>query len=203
MRDVSREVERWRTAAVDIPDEALRHDALAAIDRKRANIDGAALFWTLPRVRSRELLRLLVAYEVLADFLDCTSERAANVGTTNGLQLHLALVEALDPSLQVSDYYRFHPWASDGGYVRALVDTCRRTCVRLPSYEAARPLLHRAAFLTQVLALNHEPNPSRRDAALKLWADEQFPNEGELSWFESTGGASAWLTGATWLSSRC
>jgi len=194
LRDVSREVDRWRTFATRIPDDALRHDALAAIDCKRANIDGAALFWTLPRVRSRELLRLLVTYEILADFLDCTSERAAHVGTTNGLQLHRALIEALDPGLHVSDYYRYHPWVKDGGYVGALVDACRQTCVALPSYEAVRPLLHRAACLTQVLALNHEPDPSRRDAALRSWAEGHFPADGELAWFEWTGGASAWLT---------
>ena len=175
---MSREVDRWRTAAAAIPDDALRHDALAAIDCKRANIDGAALFWTLPRVRSHELLRLLVAYEILADFLDCTSERAAHAGVTNGCQLHRALIEALDPDLHVSDYYRYHPWARDGGYVRALVDTCRRTCVLLPSYEAARPLLHRAACLTQVLALNHEPDPTRRDALLRAWADTHFAGDG-------------------------
>lgn len=193
-REVSREVERWRILAAGIPEEALRHDALAAIERKRANIDGAALFWTLPRVRSRELLRLLVAYEILADFLDCTSERGAHAGIANGLQLHRALIEALDPDLEVSDYYRHHPWARDGGYVRALVDACREVCVRLPSYEAARPLLLRAAGLTQVLALNHEPDPARRDGALRSWAAEQFPTDDELAWFEWTGGASAWLT---------
>src|SRR6267378_4196172 len=75
LRDVSREVDRWRNLAAAIPDDALRQDALEAIDRKRANIDGAALFWTLPRARSPALLRVLVAYEILADFLDCTSEK--------------------------------------------------------------------------------------------------------------------------------
>ena len=194
MREVSREVDRWRIVASGIPDDALREDALGAIERKRANIDGAALFWTLPRIRSRELLRLLVAYEILADFLDCTSERAAHIGTTNGRQLHRALIEALDPGLEVSDYYRFHPWVRDGGYVRALVATCRQICVRLPSYEAARPLLHRAARLTQVLALNHEPEPSRRDAVLRAWVETHFAGQEELAWFEWTGGASAWLT---------
>jgi tetraprenyl-beta-curcumene synthase len=194
LREVSREVDRWRTIAAGIPDEALREDALVAIDRKRANIDGAALFWTLPRVRSLELLRLLVAYEVLADFLDCTSERAARAGTKNGRQLHRALIEALDPDQEVSDYYRYHPWARDGGYVRALVDSCREACVRLPSYEAAKPFLNRAARLTEVLALNHETERVRRDALLRSWAAQHFPDDQELTWFEWTGGASAWLT---------
>ncbi len=194
LRGTSREVERWRTLAEKIPDETLRRDALAALVRKRANIDGAALFTTLPSARSRDLLRLLVAYEILADFLDCTSERGAHAGVGNGRQLHLALVEALDPRLQVSDYYRFHPWCDDGGYVRALVDTCRQICGRLPSYEAARPLVARAAQLTEVLALNHEQNAAHRDARLRAWASAHFPAASELVWFEWTGGASAWLT---------
>ncbi len=194
MRGVSREVEHWRAAAASIPDDTLRHDALAAISEKRANIDGAGLFWTLSRTRSLDLMELLVAYEVLADFLDCTSERGARVGMENGLRLHRALIEALDPSLPISDYYLHHPWSQDGGYVRALVEACREGCVRLPSYEAVRPFVRRATLLTQVLALNHEPDPGQRDAALRTWAGAHFPEDGELAWFEWTGAASAWLT---------
>lgn len=192
--NVSREVRHWRALAQAIPDAALRKDAVEAIDRKRANIDGAALFSTLPQARSRDLLRLLVAYEILADYLDCTSERGAQVGIHNGLQLHRALVEALDPQLTISDYYRFHPWRADDGYVRTLVQACRQLCLGLPSYRAAQPLLARATRLALVLALNHEPNPQRRDTLLKQWADAHFPCRSELAWFEWTGGASAWLT---------
>ena len=194
LRDVSREVSNWRTLATAIPDRALRDDALAALDGKRANIDGAALFWTLPNARSPELLRLLVAYEILADYLDCTSERAADAGVKNGLQLHRALFEAIDPTLPISDYYRHHPWREDGGYARALVDRCRETIVLLPSYQQVRPLATRAARLAQVLALNHEPDPGLRDEALRVWAQQCFPDAGELAWFEWTAAASAWLT---------
>lgn len=195
LADVSREVERWRARAARISEEHLREDALHAIADKRANIDGAALFWTLPRTRSDELLRLLVAFEILADFLDCASERAADAGIENGLALHHALIEALDPRVEVSDHYRHHPWRDDGGYVCALVDACRESCVRLPSYQTARPQLLRAASFAQVLALNHDPLPARRDQMLRAWADTHFAaSEEGLAWFEWTGGASAWLT---------
>jgi cytochrome P450 len=157
-------------------------------------VDGAAMFWTLPRSRSPELLRLLVAYQVLADYLDCTSERAANHGIRNGLALHRALIEAIDPALELSDYYRYHPWREDGGYVRALVECCRQTAARLPSFEQAQPLAARAAGLTTVLALNHEPDPVLRDTELKAWAARHFPEHGSLAWFELAGSASAWLT---------
>jgi tetraprenyl-beta-curcumene synthase len=194
LRSVSGEVAHWRRLAADIPDDALRRDAQTALERKRANIDGAALFWTLPRVRSPVLLRLLVAYEILADYLDCTSERGAQVGIANGLQLHRALIDALDPSANLDDYYRHHPWSQDGGYLCALLETCRDACSRLPSYQTVRPSVLGAARLTQVLALNHEPDPQRRDAALRTWAGTHFPGPSNLAWWESTGGASAWLT---------
>ncbi len=194
LRAVAREVARWRQLAAAIPNDTLRHDALQAIDHKRANIDGAALFWILPRRRNRNLLRLLVAYEILADFLDCTSEHGAHAGVANGLRLHSALRDALDPAAPITDYYRYHPWAHDGGYLHRLIATCQRKCELLPSFHVARPFLDHAASLTEVLALNHEPDPSSRDAALAAWARQRFPGQSEVAWFEWCGGASAWLT---------
>lgn|GEM_PF-535682 len=104
------------------------------------------------------------------------------------------MVEALDPTLALSDYYLDHPWCDDGGYLQALVEKCRETVVRLPSYEHVRPLALRAARLAQVLAINHEPDPALRDAELRAWAARHHPASSELAWFEWTGGASAWLT---------
>jgi tetraprenyl-beta-curcumene synthase len=190
----SDEITRWRTWAVAIPDNALRRDALEAIDHKRGNLEGAVLFTTLADRRSPDLLRLLVAFELLADYLDCTSERGASVGVDNGLHLHRALIEALDPELPVSDYYRLHPWSDDGGFLNALVRACREACVCLPSFDVARPFIARATALAQVLALNHEQDPKRRDRLLRAWARTHFSNDSGLAWFELTGGASAWLT---------
>jgi cytochrome P450 len=177
-----------------IPDRVLRADALEALACKRPMVDGAAMFWTLPRARSPELLRLLVAYQVLADYLDCTSERAATHGIRNGMQLHRALIDAIDPSLPLSDYYQHHPWREDGGYVRALVEYCRQTAAQLPSFAQAQPLASRAAHLTTVLALNHEPDSALRDTEMRAWAALHFPEDNVLAWFEVAGSASAWLT---------
>jgi tetraprenyl-beta-curcumene synthase len=226
LRGVSREVERWRARAMAIPDPELRADALAALARKRGSIDGAALFWILPDRRSRDLLRVLVAYEVLADYLDCVSERGAGLGIENGRQLHLALVEALEsspttqPTPPMSDYYRYHCSSEDGGYARALVESCRAGCERLPSYEPMRPFLMRAAGHSGVLGLNHEPDPARRDEVLRQWAGAlrqwsgdrapalQVPAEqvsalpgdriptlsNDRVWYERAAGSSAWVT---------
>jgi tetraprenyl-beta-curcumene synthase len=194
LRAVSHEIHAWQRRASMIPDAPIREDALDSIERKRGHTDGAALFWILPQRRDLNLLRLLVAYEIIWDFLDCVNERGACAGETNGRQLHLALIEALDPEAPISDYYRYHPWRDDGGYLRALVDTCRRSCAALPSYARIRPLAVREATRAQVLALNHDTDPERRDAALRDWVAREFCGEQECSWFELSGAASASLT---------
>jgi tetraprenyl-beta-curcumene synthase len=191
---VAREVRALRERAIEIPDPLLRCDALGALTRKRGHTDGAALLWIVPRVRSPSLLRLLVTYEIIWDFLDGVNERGAAAGPVNGRQLHVALIDALDPTRPISDYYKYHPWKNDGGYLQTLVEVCRETCHKLPSYWAIRPLLVREAVRAQVLAINHGLDSERRDADLRSWAANEFPNAAQASWFELTGAASASLT---------
>jgi tetraprenyl-beta-curcumene synthase len=187
------ELRAWRVHATEIPDQIIRRDALEALDRKRGNTHGAALFWTLPRARSHCLLRLLVTYQVMWDFLDCASESGAGAGQANGWQLHLALVDALDPSRPISDYYALHPWCQDGGYLRALVEACRQCCRELPAFQTVRPVLVREAMRAGVQAINHDLDPVARRAALEEWVAREYPDEQEVTWFELAGAAGAGL----------
>jgi len=200
---VSRELRHWRDLAARIPTGPLREEALAALERKRGQSEGAALFAILPRQRSRDCLRLLVAYQIIWDYLDSVNERSVSAGLANGHQLHRALVDALNPGAPLRDYYRHSPWHEDGGYLRALVQTCRDCCLRLPSFARVRPFVLADAGRAQVLALNHEPDPDRRDAALKAWVQAEFPAGHYASWFELTGAASAALSTYALLALAC
>jgi tetraprenyl-beta-curcumene synthase len=188
----SHELREWRARAQQIPDAPLRADALYVLEHKRPAAYGAALFWTLPGRRDRNLLRLLVAYELIWDFLDSASERAAHAGIANGRQLHLAVREAVDPDTPVSDYYLHHPWRDDGGYLRALVETCRDGCRALPSYPLVRGLVVHEARRAVVQAINHHPDPVERDLELRRWVAGEYAEDGkEASWWELSGAASA------------
>jgi tetraprenyl-beta-curcumene synthase len=191
LRGVSVEIRRWRQRALEIPEPVLRADALAALQHKRTHADGAALFWILPRRRNRDLLRLLVAYELIWDLLDNLSERAAAAGQIDGRLLHLAIQEAIEPDATISDYYAENPWRHDGGYLRDLVQTCRAGCASLPCYPRVRELALTDACRAHVLALNHDPDAARRDASLKRWVAQQFPGRSDMTWWELSGAASA------------
>jgi tetraprenyl-beta-curcumene synthase len=194
LRAVSGEVHQWRRLARSIPDAPIRADALESLDRKRTHADGAALFWILPRRRKRTLLRLLVAYEVMWDYLDSVSERGAQAGERNARQLYSALIHALDLDAETFDYYLYHPWGDDAGYLAELVAACRRGCRALPAYEDVRELLQRETARALVLGVNHELDPTRRDATLRRWAEQEYPGHSEASWFELASAASASLT---------
>jgi tetraprenyl-beta-curcumene synthase len=187
----SAELRKWRSRAVEIPDEAIRQDALGALDRKRGNTHGAGMFWTLPRARSTHLLRLLVTYQILWDYLDSISEHGAPTGKSNIRQLHLALVDALDPSRPISDYYRHHLGYGDGGYLCSLVQACRQYCLRLPSFQRLHPLLVREAVRVSVQAINHDPDAASREAALREWVAREFPSGHDVQWFELAAAAGA------------
>lgn len=192
LRAASRELSAWQRRAQTIPDAPLREDAVSSLARKRTHADGAALFTILPRRRNSHLLGLLVAYEIVLDFLDNVNEREAR--TANGRQLHLALIEALNPGGGVSDYYRHHLCRDDRGYLRALVGACQAACVLLPGYAQVRSALLREATRALVLGINHDLDPRERDRALQSWAQRECAGYRDASWFELSGAASASLT---------
>lgn len=192
LRSVSCELNAWQRRARAIPDAPIRDDALSALTGKRTHVDGAALFSILPRRRNGCLLGLLVAYEIVLDFLDNVNERSAS--TANGRQLHMALIEALSPEGDLSEYYRHHLYKDDGCYLRALVEACRKGCARLPGYPQVEAILLREARRALVLGINHDLNPLHRDEALRRWAQRECTDYRDASWFELSSAASASLT---------
>jgi len=191
--NVAKEIKEWRARAEAIPDERLRVEALETLDRERLNPEGAALFSALPRRRDLGLLRLLVAYQVALDFLDTVSERAMANSLAHGMQMHRALVEALEPAgARLSDYYAVCPDVDDGGYLRALVEACRSGCAELPGFLVVRAHATRAARELSVQVLNHQPE-DQRTVLLRNFASRELRREPSTTWFEQTAAASSTL----------
>lgn len=188
----TRDIRRWRRAAEQIPDVPLREDAVRALETKRGNVVGAGLFSVIPKRRNTALVRVLTAYQAILDYLDDVHER--HMTHANGVQLHQALVDALDPERPLAEYYLHHPWRNDGGYLRGLVEQCRQACPELPAYETVKPFLVREATRSQeVLPINHDPDPERRDRGYREWAERELGQRDGYRTFEFTAAASGQL----------
>jgi tetraprenyl-beta-curcumene synthase len=196
----AREMRRWRARAHAIVEPPLREDALNVLHRKRTHVDGSAMFSTLLPRHEPRLLRLLVAYQLLVDYLDYASERGQlaerdlSIGERNGRTLHTGLRDALDAQSEMVKHYAWHPWSDDVGYLRALVIACRERTSSLPSHRLALPLAREESErAAEVLAINHIPDERRRDRELKAWVARRFPYEERLSWVEIAAAVSGAL----------
>lgn len=196
----AKEMRRWRARAQAASSAPLREDALRVFHRKRTHVDGAGLFWILSKRRRPHLLRLLVAYELMLDFLDYASERGASAmpdlhaAQASGELLHAGLLNALASDTVIADHYALHPWHDDAGYLRALIAACREGIEALPSYAVVQQLATtETTRAAEVLAINHIPDPLRRDSGLEAWARRYFPSERQLAWFEVAAAVSGSL----------
>ncbi len=185
----ARELRRWRRRARSIPDPALRELALASLQAKRGNIEGAAAFAILaPRSQRARVVRMLVAWQAAYDYADTVAELPCADPTANGRDLHRALLTALSPGAPLPDYYRHSSFSEDGGYLAEMVDTAREVFARLPSRRTVEcEALSAAQRIVDYQALN---NGTHR--ALERWAADVAPLGADLHWWEvAAAGASS------------
>lgn len=187
---VRRELRHWGRRARAIPDPALRASAVETLRQERLNAEAAAVFATLvPRAGWPLLVPLLVAFQVMYDYLDTIGEEPVADPLRNGRQLHRALAAALDPSHPPTDYYAHHPHSDDGGYLDALVARCRAALPALPSAPAVLPLARRAADrCSEGQSYTHAAMRAGQEPSLARWALAQDRAAGYL-WWELAAGA--------------
>jgi tetraprenyl-beta-curcumene synthase len=197
---VRAELRGWERAAAAIPDPQLREQALATLRGERLSAVGASLFATTVTRHVAVLVRTLVAYQVICDYLDTLSEQPASDPIANGAALHRALADALSPGAPAEDWYRLHATRDDGGYLAALVTTCRAGCEALAAYPRVREAACREARRNEVQGIKHGPGPGR-EPRLRAWAATQGEGCADTSWFELVAAASSPLAALALLAS--
>jgi tetraprenyl-beta-curcumene synthase len=187
---------RLLSRAEAIPDPLLREDALTSHRQKRSNSEGLAAMAVLaPSSRRADLARSLVSYQLMLDYLDGVSERPCDDPIANGLCLHRAFEVALDPEAEHDDFYAHAAAREDGGYLAALIESCRAPLTGLPSYPAVRkPLLRQARLCRESQALNHARHFVAMDEQVNEWAVRTAAGcdlSIELEWWELLAAAAA------------
>ncbi|MBS1869486.1 MAG: DUF2600 family protein [Actinobacteria bacterium] len=188
---VRRELAKWDRRAQEIPDATLREQAVAKLREERFNTEVAATLATrVPRARRRTAVAAIVALEVMYDYLDGLTEQPARRPLANGRQLYRAFADATACCGPLADYYRHHPQHDDGGYLAALVTTCRYAMWSLPAAQVVAPAI------AEVLARCGEAQTRTHAVAqlgagqLRAWASAQ-PEAGAMRWLEVAAAAAA------------
>ena len=178
---VRRELAERKLEAGRVADPDRRRLALGTLDEEGSLAEGAAIFATLaPRRHRRDLVRLLVTWQVAYDYLDTLGELSADARLL-GCHFYSPLLAALDVPTDAA------PSTGDS-YLDALVLSCRQSLGQLPSAEVVREVARRAARrCIEGQVLTHA-TMERGCAPLKRWALTQDTTNLYL-WWEVAAGA--------------
>ena len=178
---VVRDMSYWKMRATRIPDPLLRALALDAHSTKRGHVEGAAIFAALlPPARRQRAIRLIVAWQSAYDYIDSVSEQPCADPSTNGRQLHLALLQALKETPTHDDYYAHFSHNQDGNYLADLVHTARNIFITLPHRDLVGGALQRA--VTRIV--DYQSLNQYDQTPLARWAREPLTTGTPVRWWE-------------------
>lgn len=181
---VDEALNHWRGYGMKIPDPVLKEQALASIKKKRFHCQGGSIYALYPGVDRRIMIRFIVAFQTISDYLDNLCDRTGYEEEKSFRQLHRSMHEALQPELPLSDYYAYYPWKEDGGYLKALVKECRDCLGLLPSYHLAqKEAVALVSLYCDLQCLKHLIKEIREESLVK-WATPYLNTYGDLSQWE-------------------
>lgn len=181
---VVRELKHWNSRAEQIPDGELRIQALASIKLKKFHALGGGVYAIYPGADLKNTIRFIVALQTISDYLDNLCDRAGVIDESAFFQLHLAMLDAIDPTGPISDYYYQYPFKNDSGYLCQLVYACRQAIKEQPSYRLVLPqIANYVRRYSQLQSYKHLATEIR-ETRLRDWALHHLDPVSDVYWWE-------------------
>jgi tetraprenyl-beta-curcumene synthase len=174
----------WKERAEKIPDPELRRQARVSIETKTFHCEGGSLYGLLAGEQYKEAIKFIVAYQTISDYLDNLCDRSTSQDPEDFRALHESMLHALTPEAPLSAYYRFRQEQDDGGYLTALVQTCRDVLGRLSNYQLGVASLRELAGVYIDLQVHKHVRKDERLPRLLVWFAEHEKNLPEMAWYE-------------------
>ncbi|MDD4801864.1 MAG: tetraprenyl-beta-curcumene synthase family protein [Syntrophomonas sp.] len=174
----------WANEAAQCVDEELRRQALNSIAGKSFHCQGGAVFAVPYPQHEEPLLKLIIAYQTLCDYLDNLCDRANCLDGEAFRQLHESLLDALTPGTEIHLYYRNYPYQDDGGYINKMVLECRRCLEQLISYKVVYPYIISLAEKYIDLQVKKHIAWDDREKILQKWAESHLVEYPDMLWHE-------------------
>lgn len=177
-------LENWKKKARNIPDPELQKQAWASIRTKTFHCEGGSIYGLLASEEIDKVIRFIVAYQTISDYLDNLCDRSTSLDPTDFRALHDSMLHALTPEAALEDYYRYREEKDDGGYLHELVTTCQEVIKTLPAYENIQPLTIELAQYYCDLQVHKHVQASERVPRLEAWFNHHKDRLPSMTWFE-------------------
>jgi tetraprenyl-beta-curcumene synthase len=182
--DVKSQLQLWREAAGRIPDAELRKQAIDSLTTKEFHCIGGSVYASAHLPMRHVLIPLIVAFQTISDYLDNLCDRSTSLDPQDFRQLHQSMLDAVDPSAPLHDYYAFRQQYSDAGYLNDLVKTCQSCICLLPAYALVADRLRELVGLYCDLQVYKHIHKDQRERELYRWWEQHKALYSQLSWNE-------------------
>jgi tetraprenyl-beta-curcumene synthase len=190
-KTVHGELARWTEQARAIPDPELRRLALGKLEQEGFNARAAAMLATFaPRRQRHEMVRAIVALEVLFDYLDGRTEPRSG---GDPLAWRRDMFAVLNWAVAAPTPPHEHSPAidtPDAAYLATLAETARASLIRLPGAVATREAMARAALRAGEAQTRKHARGELGEEQLRAWARAGAAGT-TLGWREYLAGACA------------
>ncbi|QQK82027.1 tetraprenyl-beta-curcumene synthase family protein [Salicibibacter cibi] len=184
----------WTKKADEIPNAELREQALASIKAKTFHCEGGTIFGLVATdARRRDVIRFIVAYQTISDYLDNLCDRSTSLEERDFRSLHRSMYHALTPGETPDNYYEFRDEQEDGGYLASLVMTCQNVLEKLPGFMDAQAAMRDLSAVYCDLQVYKHIDESKREEKLEDWFaghKQEFP---PMTWYEFSACAGSTL----------
>jgi tetraprenyl-beta-curcumene synthase len=189
---VRRELRRWELRAQAIENPELRRVALEKLHGESFHAEAAAMLATLaPRDRRSDVVKAIVALELLFDYLDGLTERPSVDPLGEGERLFGAYTDAVtDGSRAGGHSARNRGTDHDGGYLESLSRTVTAAMARLPAASAITDVAHRAAMRGAQTQIRMHAALDLGTEQLEQWASAEAVDMG-IEWRDLLAGAAS------------
>lgn len=177
-------LKEWKQKASLIPNPELRKQALASIETKTFHCEGGSIYGLLAGLDIDKVIRFIVAYQTISDYLDNLCDRSTSLDPTDFRALHDSMLHALTPEAPLEDYYRYREEKDDGGYLHELVTTCQEVIKTLPAYQNIYPLTIELAQYYSDLQVHKHVQKKDRVPRLEAWFSQYQDKLPPMSWYE-------------------
>lgn len=191
--EVDRQLKSWTAMCGALDDGKLGEQALASIRSKRFHAQGGSIYALYPNVDLKGTVKFIVSLQTISDYLDNLCDRTGIKDEASFRQLHLSMLDAVDPGRKICNYYKFYPYKNDSGYLKKLVEECRHQIDNLPSYNLVMNTIKRYVQLySDLQTYKHLGNEVREDY-LKTWANYYLKQYPDISCWEFSAAAGSTL----------
>lgn len=167
---VREQLRYWRGRAEAMPDRELRKQAIDSMTAKEFHCIGGAVYAAAHPAMRHVLIPLIVAFQTISDYLDNLCDRSTSLDPEDFRRLHQSMLDAVDPSEPLHEYYEFRTEREDAGYLNDLVKTCQASIRLLPSYSlVAASVRELVGLYCDLQVYKHIRKELREEALLSWW----------------------------------